>query len=129
MYMVSFSIFFQAEDGIRARYVTGVQTCALPICLCGRAILDALIEGKLSIQQMVELVHRRMEVKKPALRQALALPLTDHHRFMLRQLLGQIDDLDRMIEAFDARVGEAMSPLEQEAVRLMDQEPGFDRRS
>src|SRR5699024_11995101 len=25
--------FFQAEDGIRARNVTGVQTCALPISL------------------------------------------------------------------------------------------------
>src|SRR5207249_8424374 len=25
--------FFQAEDGIRDRNVTGVQTCALPICL------------------------------------------------------------------------------------------------
>src|SRR5437870_13918661 len=24
--------FFQAEDGIRAGHVTGVQTCALPIC-------------------------------------------------------------------------------------------------
>src|SRR6185437_14923018 len=24
--------FFQAEDGIRAKLVTGVQTCALPIC-------------------------------------------------------------------------------------------------
>src|SRR5438067_6478439 len=24
--------FFQAEDGIRDRNVTGVQTCALPIC-------------------------------------------------------------------------------------------------
>src|SRR5699024_11471973 len=24
--------FFQAEDGIRSRNVTGVQTCALPIC-------------------------------------------------------------------------------------------------
>src|SRR6267378_4506017 len=24
--------FFQAEDGIRGLYVTGVQTCALPIC-------------------------------------------------------------------------------------------------
>src|SRR6266403_2328034 len=24
--------FFPAEDGIRALYVTGVQTCALPIC-------------------------------------------------------------------------------------------------
>src|SRR5699024_11864167 len=26
--------FFQAEDGIRDRNVTGVQTCALPIFLC-----------------------------------------------------------------------------------------------
>src|SRR5687767_15189110 len=25
--------FFQAEDGIRDKLVTGVQTCALPICL------------------------------------------------------------------------------------------------
>src|SRR5437773_6226617 len=28
--------FFQAEDGIRDRDVTGVQTCALPICRCRR---------------------------------------------------------------------------------------------
>src|SRR5256886_11355784 len=27
------SFFFQAEDGIRDLTVTGVQTCALPICL------------------------------------------------------------------------------------------------
>src|SRR5690349_21710019 len=26
------NFFFQAEDGIRYLYVTGVQTCALPIC-------------------------------------------------------------------------------------------------
>src|SRR5205823_11090817 len=25
--------FFQAEDGIRDKLVTGVQTCALPICI------------------------------------------------------------------------------------------------
>src|SRR5437763_13447840 len=29
---VSQSFFFQAEDGIRDTSVTGVQTCALPIC-------------------------------------------------------------------------------------------------
>src|SRR5699024_11331560 len=29
----SFVFFLQAEDGIRDRNVTGVQTCALPICL------------------------------------------------------------------------------------------------
>src|SRR2546425_4272943 len=28
--------FFQAEDGIRDKLVTGVQTCALPICSGGR---------------------------------------------------------------------------------------------
>src|SRR6266496_5120797 len=28
-----FVFFFQAEDGIRDLYVTGVQTCALPISL------------------------------------------------------------------------------------------------
>src|SRR5690625_7825816 len=27
------SFFFQAEDGIRDGHVTGVQTCALPICV------------------------------------------------------------------------------------------------
>src|SRR5699024_11993953 len=29
--LLSFCFFFQAEDGIRDRNVTGVQTCALPI--------------------------------------------------------------------------------------------------
>src|SRR5689334_24991864 len=29
---MSFFFFFQAEDGIRDGTVTGVQTCALPIC-------------------------------------------------------------------------------------------------
>src|SRR5699024_1752020 len=33
----SFIFFFQAEDGIRDRNVTGVQTCALPITLCTSA--------------------------------------------------------------------------------------------
>src|SRR5439155_8439635 len=28
-----FFFFFQAEDGIRDGHVTGVQTCALPICV------------------------------------------------------------------------------------------------
>src|SRR2546425_9762608 len=32
-YLVLFFFFFQAEDGIRDKLVTGVQTCALPISL------------------------------------------------------------------------------------------------
>src|SRR5258706_8172976 len=37
MIFVVFFFFFQAEDGIRDWSVTGVQTCALPICLGLRA--------------------------------------------------------------------------------------------
>src|SRR6266545_6809133 len=34
MYPRSYTFFFfQAEDGIRDKLVTGVQTCALPICM------------------------------------------------------------------------------------------------
>ena len=32
-FFLCFFFFFQAEDGIRDRLVTGVQTCALPICI------------------------------------------------------------------------------------------------
>src|SRR5690606_40511167 len=34
-FSVFFFFFFQAEDGIRDFHVTGVQTCALPICGAG----------------------------------------------------------------------------------------------
>src|SRR2546430_11738150 len=33
MMILHFFFFFQAEDGIRDLTVTGVQTCALPICV------------------------------------------------------------------------------------------------
>src|SRR2546430_10986365 len=39
-----FFFFFQAEDGIRDLTVTGVQTCALPIC-CRAQRKDLAIRG------------------------------------------------------------------------------------
>src|SRR6266568_1068798 len=41
---IIFFFFFQAEDGIRDGTVTGVQTCALPIC-AGKSTLLALLGG------------------------------------------------------------------------------------
>src|SRR3712207_8345812 len=37
--------FFQAEDGIRDIGVTGVQTCALPICTRGRVSARLLVSA------------------------------------------------------------------------------------
>src|SRR6267378_320354 len=41
-----FFFFFQAEDGIRDLYVTGVQTCALPISFRGGLSGLGFTEGK-----------------------------------------------------------------------------------
>src|SRR5699024_11643794 len=38
--------YFQAEDGIRDRNVTGVQTCALPI---SKTVEDAIIEASIQL--------------------------------------------------------------------------------
>src|SRR5256886_5038634 len=40
-YMSRF-FFFQAEDGIRDLTVTGVQTCALPICVMYDVVVELL---------------------------------------------------------------------------------------
>jgi len=95
----------------------------------GRKVLTALAEGKLTPQEMAELVDRRMELKKPALREALAGNVGEHHRFMLRQLLAQLDHIDAQVEAFDLRIAEVMSPLERQAVQRLDEIPGFDART
>ena len=38
MFLFCFFFFFQAEDGIRDIGVTGVQTCALPICIISGSV-------------------------------------------------------------------------------------------
>src|SRR5699024_11493026 len=45
-----FYFFFQAEDGIRDRNVTGVQTCALPILFSSSAINSMVKEQRLFSQ-------------------------------------------------------------------------------
>src|SRR5207248_6680348 len=50
--------FFQAEDGIRDRTVTGVQTCALPIFGNPRPLSQVKLGGKL--HTAVEALEREM---------------------------------------------------------------------
>jgi transposase len=72
--------------GDRARVVNRIhktpETCSIKLGSVatditgksGRAILDAPAEGKQTPEQMAELVHHRVEAKKPALREALGGP-------------------------------------------------------
>src|SRR5690606_35768296 len=53
--------FFQAEDGIRDFHVTGVQTCALPICIDKKDRKAATYEGKDGRQYLVEYPNLTVE--------------------------------------------------------------------
>src|SRR6266513_4819546 len=44
--MIMIIFFFQAEDGIRDRNVTGVQTCALPISACDVSGAGCVVSGR-----------------------------------------------------------------------------------
>src|SRR5260370_40760910 len=60
MLYVSF-FFFQAEDGIRDSSVTGVQTCALPICI---VLLDDLGIDKLKPLVAQTAGHSRIQRRR-----------------------------------------------------------------
>src|SRR5205823_7921218 len=67
-----FAFFFQAEDGIRDKLVTGVQTCALPISQRRRWILgDNLEHGpQVAIAEIMTHAVQTIEVGKDLLRPA-----------------------------------------------------------
>ena len=56
MFLFVFFFFFQAEDGIRDDLVTGVQTCALPICFDSSDSHQVLFSSKVDqvVRQMLE---------------------------------------------------------------------------
>src|SRR5690349_22675133 len=53
--------FFQAEDGIRDLYVTGVQTCVLPI------------SGKISDEEIIRLINEHFDLRPAGIIQSLNL--------------------------------------------------------
>ena len=89
----------------------------------GRAILDALIAGETDPKAMAELSKGRMRDKRAALEQALVGRVNGVHRFVLGELLCQIDSLDESIARFDTEIEKVMAPFE-EAVALLDTIPG-----
>src|SRR6266540_5538094 len=75
-----FFFFFQAEDGIRDRDVTGVQTCALPIYRDGARVQVAL--------EAVELRHEiSVELGLQVRSEEHTSELQSHHDLVCRLLL------------------------------------------
>jgi transposase len=94
----------------------------------GRAMLAALLAGHTDPQALADLAKGRLRSKRDALVKALEGRVKPHHRFVLTELLCQIDSLDDTIARFDGRIQEIGAPFEA-AVSLLDTIPGVARQS
>jgi transposase len=84
----------------------------------GRAMIRAMIDGQEDPAQLAELAKQKLRGKIPELKRALLGRVTEHHRFVLRLLMDQIDALERLIGRLDERIDEAMRPFDEAAGRL-----------
>ena len=103
--------------------LSGVATDILG--LSGRAMIEALVGGEQDADTMAELAQGRLRAKIPALRDALQGRVTEHHRFLLRSLLDQVDQADRQVERLSGRVEEVLPPEYREARGRLSTIPGI----
>jgi len=92
----------------------------------GRAMLEAIVSGQSNPAEMAELARGRMRDKRDLLTKALEGHVQAHHRFVLTELLAEIDNLDETIQRFNEQIAEYCRPFE-EAVTLLDTIPGVGR--
>ena len=95
-----------------------------------QAMIRALIQGEADPKVLAGLAKGRMRKKQAELERALVGQLTEHHRFMLNELLDQLDVLDQQIAKIEGRIEEqlAQMPPFRAAVILLDTLPGVDHQ-
>jgi transposase len=94
----------------------------------GRKMIEALIAGETDVSVLAELAHKRLRAKIPQLQRALEGEVTEHHRFLLRQLLDQYDFLEKEIARVSERLGAIAPPSFRAAVEQLDAIAGVGER-
>jgi transposase len=84
----------------------------------GRAMLSALIAGQTDARNMAELAKGRMRGKIPDLRRALQGHLTDHHRFMLQELMTHVEFLEGQLVRICSRIDQTLHTLDHQPTTL-----------
>lgn len=77
-----------------------------------RAMLEALIEGQTDAAKLADLAKRRLRSKIPELEAALAGRIRKHHRFMWREVLYHLDELNERLATLDAQIRRLTAPCE-----------------
>ena len=82
----------------------------------GRAMIEAMIAGETNPATLAALADPRIKASPEQLREALRGRVTDHHRFMLRLHLDQIDAADATTQEIDQQVTAVITRMDQEVV-------------
>jgi transposase len=85
----------------------------------GRAMLDAIIAGETDPDALVDLQRGKLKATAEELRDALQGSVRDHHRFMLKLHLQQIDALARSIQEIEERLDALLEPFQLDLDILM----------
>jgi transposase len=88
--------------------------------MSGRAILQALLDGEEDPQTLAELARGRMRNKRDELAQAVQGTLGEHHRFLLKSQLRQLDFYDTQIAELDREIARRLG------VQAGPEDPGPD---
>lgn len=93
-----------------------------------RSILDGLATSeRIKPESLASLAtHKRVRGKQEQLKKALRCHLTDHFRFLLRELLEELDRLTDKMKLLEQRISERMTPYAELIDRLC-QIPGVEK--
>src|SRR6267154_409106 len=91
----------------------------------GRLMLEALVEGKATPQEMDDLAKGRLRQKIDELGPALEGKLEEHHRFLLRLQLDRLEAAEKDLAVLEQRLQEKLKPY-AEQLTLLDEIPGVD---
>jgi transposase len=92
----------------------------------GTQMIEALVEGKATPQEMAELAKGRLREKIPQLEAALEGRLEEHHRFLLRIQLRRLRQVDADLGELEKHLFEKLRPYAPQHALLMEI-PGVDR--
>lgn len=90
----------------------------------GRSFLEALIAGETDPEKLAKRTRGRLKASHEELVEALRGHVREHHRFMLKLHLEQIDSLKSAIANLEGRLGERLDPF-REQVELLMTMPGI----
>jgi transposase len=85
----------------------------------GRRILKALIAGQSDARKLAALGSERLSASRDTLAQALHGKVTAHHRFLLKQHLQMIEQLEKTVSEFEAQIEAALAPFRAAVERLV----------